>query len=144
MLFPGPAGNAVDLGTFNPSEKTGMLSVSLWAKWNGLSTQWQGLIGKRDSWADGQTMWQIEANQTTGALSFSRYNITGATAPVLNVGEWTHIAVTFDKTTARFYVNGARPAPERRHVLVRTQGRRRASDRLRQRRRRQRVQWGSG
>jgi hypothetical protein len=22
------------------------------------------------------------------------------------VGEWTHIAVTFDRTTARFYVNG--------------------------------------
>ena len=51
-------------------------------------------------------MWQIEANQTTGALSFSRYNITGGTAPVLKVGEWTHIAVTFDKTTTRFYVNG--------------------------------------
>jgi regulation of enolase protein 1 (concanavalin A-like superfamily) len=108
MLFPGPAGNAVDLGTFNPSEKTGMLSVSLWAKWNGLSTQWQGLIGKRNTWADGQTMWQIEANQTTGALSFSRYNITGATAPVLTVGQWTHIALTFDKTVAQFYINGAK------------------------------------
>jgi len=108
MLFPGPAGNAVDLGTFNPSEKTGMLSVSLWAKWNGLSTQWQGLIGKRNSWADGQTMWQIEASQTTGALSFSRYNITGATAPVLTVGQWTHIALTFDKTTAQFYINGVK------------------------------------
>ena len=106
MLFPGTAGNAVNLGTFNPSEKTGMLSVSLWAKWNGLTTQWQGLIGKRDSWADGETMWQIEAAQTTGALSFARYNITAGTAPALKVGEWTHIAVTFDKTTARFYVNG--------------------------------------
>ena len=81
MLFPGTAGNAVNLGTFNPSEKTGMLSVSLWAKWNGLSTQWQGLIGKRNSWADGETMWQIEANQTTGALSFSRYNITAGHRP---------------------------------------------------------------
>jgi len=107
ILFPGTAGNGVDLGTFNPSEKTGMLSVSLWAKWNGLSTQWQGLIGKRNSWADGQTMWQIEANQTTGTLSLARYNITGATAPVLKVGEWAHIAVTFDKVTSRFYVNGA-------------------------------------
>jgi hypothetical protein len=107
MLFPGTAGSAVNLGTFNPSEKGGMLSVSLWAKWNGLTTYWQGLIGKRDSWADGETMWQIEAAQTTGNLSFSRYNITAGTAPALKVGEWTHIAVTFDKTTARFYVNGA-------------------------------------
>jgi regulation of enolase protein 1 (concanavalin A-like superfamily) len=107
ILFPGTAGSAVNLGTFNPSEKTGMLSVALWAKWNGLTTYWQGLIGKRDSWADGETMWQIEAAQTTGNLSFSRYNITAGTAPALKVGEWTHIAVTFDKTTARFYVNGA-------------------------------------
>jgi hypothetical protein len=107
ILFPGTPGNAVNLGTFNPSEKTGMLSVSLWAKWNGLSNQWQGLIGKRDSWADGETMWQIEASQTTGVLSLGRYNISvGSGNKVLTVGEWTHIAVTFDRTIARFYVNG--------------------------------------
>jgi hypothetical protein len=107
MLFPGTAGSAVDLGTFNPSEKTGMLSVSLWAQWNGLSSYWQGLIGKRNNWNTTDTMWQIEANQTTGALSFSRNgSYPGSGSPVLTVGEWTHIAVTFDKTTARFYVNG--------------------------------------
>jgi uncharacterized protein YycO len=106
LLFPGTSGNAVDLGTFDPSEKTGMLSISLWAKWNGLTSYWQGLIGKRNSWADGQTMWQVEANRDTGALSFSRYGSTGGTGPALTVGEWTHIAVTFDKTVTRFYVNG--------------------------------------
>jgi hypothetical protein len=107
LLFPGTPGSAVDLGTFNPSEKTGMLSVSLWAKWNGLSTQWQGLIGKRNNWNTTDTMWQIEANQTSGVLSLGRYNISvGSGNQVLKVGEWTHIAVTFDKTTARFYVNG--------------------------------------
>jgi hypothetical protein len=107
LLFPGTPGNAVNLGTFNPSEKTGMLSVSLWAKWNGLSNQWQGLIGKRDTWAADQTMWHIEAAQTTGVLSLGRYNISvGSGNTVLKVGEWTHIAVTFDKTTARFYING--------------------------------------
>jgi regulation of enolase protein 1 (concanavalin A-like superfamily) len=107
MLFPGTAGNGVDLGRFNPSEKTGMLSVALWAKWNGLTTQWQGLIGKRTAWDAAQMMWQIEANQTTGALTFSRNGSgPGSGNPVLKVGEWTHVAVTFDKTTARFYVNG--------------------------------------
>jgi hypothetical protein len=107
MLFPGTPGNAVNLGTFNPSEKTGMLSVSLWAKWNGLSNQWQGLIGKRDTWADGETMWQVEASQTAGVLSLGRYNISvGSGNRVLTVGEWTHIAVTFDRMIARFYING--------------------------------------
>ncbi len=111
LLFPGTPGNAVNLGTFNPSEKTGMLTVALWAKWNGLSTQWQGLIGKRDTWAADQTMWHIEANQTTGVLSLGRYNISvGSGNTVLKVGEWTHIAITFDKTTARFYVNGVQTA----------------------------------
>lgn len=107
MLFPGTAGHAVNLGTFNPSEKTGMLSVSLWARWNGLTTFWQGLIGKRDNWNTTDTMWQIEAAQSTGALTFSRNGSYPASGnPVLRVGEWTHVAVTFDKTTARFYVNG--------------------------------------
>ncbi len=106
LLFPGTPGSGVDLGTFNPSEKTGMLSISLWAKWNGLTTQWQGLIGKRNSWAADQMMWQIEASQTTGSLSFTRNGSGSAGAAALKVGEWTHIAVTFDKTTARFYVNG--------------------------------------
>jgi hypothetical protein len=107
LLFSGAPGQGIDLGTFNPSEKTGMLSVSLWAKWNGLSTQWQGLIGKRNTWDPAQMMWQIEASQTTGTLSFTRSGAGSAGAPALKVGEWTHIAVTFDKTTAKFYVNGS-------------------------------------
>jgi len=106
LLFNGAGGQYVALGTWNPSEATGELSVSLWAKWNGLTTFWQGLMGKRDTWADGQTMWQIEANQTTGAVSFARYNITGASAPALTIGEWTHIVLTFNKTTPQFYYNG--------------------------------------
>ena len=106
LLFPGTPGNAVSLGTFDPSEKTSMLSISLWAKWNGLSTYYQGLIAKRNSWAADQMMWQIEASQTTGSLSFSRNGSGSAGAAALKVGEWTHLAVTFDKTTARFYVNG--------------------------------------
>jgi regulation of enolase protein 1 (concanavalin A-like superfamily) len=110
LLFSGAPGQAVDLGTFNPSEKTGMLSISLWAKWNGLTTYYQGVIGKRNSWAADQMMWQIEASQTTGTLSFTRNGSGSAGAPALKVGEWTHLAVTFDKTTARFYVNGAMTA----------------------------------
>ena len=107
IQFTGAVGPYVDLGTFNPSEKTGMLSVSLWAKWNGLSGLYQGLIAKRNSWANAQMMWQIEAAQANGAITFSREGSYPASGnPILKVGEWTHIALTFDKTTARFYVNG--------------------------------------
>jgi hypothetical protein len=111
MLFEGTGGHQyVDLGTFNPSAVTGRLSVALWAKWDGLSTAWQGLIGKRtDVWAASGMMWQIEANQTTGALRFQREgtnDVVLSNAPA--IGQWVHIAVTFDGTTARGYINGAK------------------------------------
>ncbi len=111
MLFEGTSGHQyVDLGTFNPSEKTGKLSVALWAKWDGLSTAWQGLIGKRTgAWDRTAMMWQIEANQTDGSLRFQREGndvVLQSTAPA--VGQWVHIAVAFDGTTARGYINGAR------------------------------------
>jgi regulation of enolase protein 1 (concanavalin A-like superfamily) len=111
LLFEGTQGHQyVDLGTFNPSEKTGKLSVALWAKWDGLSTAWQGLVGKRtDVWDRTHMMWQIEANQTDGSLRFQREGldvVLQSTAPA--VGQWVHIAVTFDGTTAIGYINGVR------------------------------------
>jgi len=109
MQFSGAVGQYVDLGTFNPSEVTDLLSVSLWAKWNGLSGFYQGLIAKRNTWNVNNMMWQIEANVNTGALTFSRQNsYPGSGNPVLPIGEWAHVAVTFDGAIARFYVNGQR------------------------------------
>jgi hypothetical protein len=111
MLFDGTQGHQyVDIGTFNPSARTGKLSVALWAKWDGLSAAWQGLIGKRaNTWDRTQMMWQIEANQTVGSLRFQREGldvVLQSTAPA--IGQWVHIAVTFDGTTAKGYINGAK------------------------------------
>jgi hypothetical protein len=53
--------------------------------------------------------WQIEANQTNGSLRFQREGldvVLQSAAPA--VGQWVHIAVTFDGTTARGYINGVR------------------------------------
>jgi len=111
MLFEGTSGHQyVDIGTFNPSAATGQLTVTLWAKWDGLTTAWQGLVGKRrDNWSANTMMWQIEAHQTSGAIRFQREG-TGdieVTAAGLPIGQWNHIAVTFDGTTAKTYLNGA-------------------------------------
>ena len=108
MHFDGTsAGNYVDLGTFDPSAATGELTVAVWAKWDGLSGYYQGLVGKRDSWSAGDMLWNIEANVNTGALGFFRegsYPYDGD--PVLPVGQWAHVAASFDGTTASFYING--------------------------------------
>jgi hypothetical protein len=108
LLFNGTGGHQnVELGTFNPSAATGQLTVALWARWNGLTNQWQGLIGKRDGWAVDNMLWDIEINRDSGTIQFRRIDsYPNAGGRVLPIGQWTHIAATFDGTTARFYLNG--------------------------------------
>lgn len=110
LLFDGTGGHQnVECGTFNPSVATGKLTVALWAKWDGASDQWQGLIGKRDSWAVDDMMWHIEVNHDAGTIGFARYDVyPDSGGAKLTVGAWTHVAVTFDGTTATFYINGVR------------------------------------
>jgi hypothetical protein len=108
LQFDGKAAQRqyVDCGTWNPSAATGQLTVAVWAKWAGLSGQYQGLMAKRDTWAVNDMMWQVEANIDSGMLSFARTNSNPASGnPVLPIGEWAHVAVTFDGATAKFYVN---------------------------------------
>jgi len=108
IQFNGAAGQYIDLGTFNPSLMTNMLSVSLWANWKGPTGLYQGLIAKRNYWSTTDMMWQMEANNAAGNVTFSRNGSYPASGnPILPVGEWAHVAVTFDKANARFYVNGA-------------------------------------
>ncbi len=105
---PNPADGYVDCGTWNPSEGTGQLTVALWARYDGpVEGVWQRVIGKRDGWAVDNMMWQIEINRDNQQISFERielYPVGGGI--VLPEGQWAHVAVTFDGTTAVFYVNG--------------------------------------
>ncbi len=105
--FPGEGGQFVELGTWNPSETTGQLSVGVWMKWAGLNGGWQGVVGKRDGWDNASTMWHIELNMDTGNIGFSRYDNYpwfGENTPP--IAEWCHIAVTFDGATTTMYING--------------------------------------
>jgi len=107
LLFDGTGGHQnVECGTFNPSAATGQLTVALWAKWDGLSNQWQGLMGKRDSWNAANTMWHLEVDQNAGTLGFAQPNAGVYPGTKLPIGTWAHVAVTFDGTTGVFYLNG--------------------------------------
>jgi hypothetical protein len=105
LEFSGDGAQRVTFGTWNPSAATGQLSLTLWAKWNGLTTFYQGLIGKRDSWAANDMMWQIEANVTTGVLRLQRTDVE-VVGPIMPAGDWVHIAATFSGTTGKLYVDG--------------------------------------
>jgi len=103
--FDGQSGTGVDTGTWNPSEETGELSVSCWARWrsDGAST-WQGLVAKRDGWADGETYWHLEC--TPDSLYFERWGASGAWyGQGLGEGQWRHVCVTYDGTNATLYLD---------------------------------------
>ncbi len=99
----------VELGTFNPSAATDQLSIALWAKWDGPSDYWQSLIAKRHSgaWDRNIMMWYFELERNAWDVRFYREGSGVATGKLLQVGQWTHLAVTFDGTTARIYFDGA-------------------------------------
>ena len=105
LAFDG-AGDLVDIGTWNPNERSAGITIALWARWAGLNGQYQGLIAKRDTWAAGSMMWQIELNIDSGSLSFAREGSSLPGVGALPIGEWAFVAVTFDGTTARTYRDG--------------------------------------
>jgi hypothetical protein len=68
----GRVGNAIDFngqtnfayaGTWNPTAASVQLTVEFWAKWKGSKGNWEGPIGKRDTWNGADMMWQIELDE---------------------------------------------------------------------------------
>jgi len=111
----GSSGSRVAIGTWDPSEGTGQLSLALWVKWSGEQNlnDHMGLIGKRDSWAaTGALRWFLEVRQN-GQIQMRNYGQAvsapvGTLDPFVNV--WAHVAVTFDGDIARIYLNGEQVA----------------------------------
>jgi len=111
----GSAGSRVAIGTWDPSEGTGQLSLALWVKWSGEQTlsDHMGLIGKRDSWAaTGALRWFLEVRQN-GQIQMRNYGQAvsapaGTLDPFVNV--WAQVAVAFDGDIARIYLNGEQVA----------------------------------
>ena len=106
----GTNGSAIPLGTWDPTEGTGQLSLALWIKWAQTGNVNQGLISKRDDWNLGGMMfgWRLRNDSNLIRFHHGGGAVLDSPANTLTpfIGEWAHVGVTFDGTTARIYLNG--------------------------------------
>jgi hypothetical protein len=112
LYFDGsnPTKARVNCGTWNPSARTNQLTVALWVRWDGpVPDVWQDIIAKRDRWNEQGTeeMWLLGIGRDSHAFYFYR---TGLYPPCGNraasIGQWAHVAVTFDGALMIFYIDG--------------------------------------
>ena len=109
----GAADSRIQIGTWNPAEGTGQLSLTMWIRWAGGGGTYQGLLGKRDTWP-GTTMFQFQVRPENGGTFRLETGSYAVVSPnnTLNplVHTWVHVAATFDGTTARLYLTGKQVA----------------------------------
>ncbi|MCX5646802.1 MAG: LamG domain-containing protein [Phycisphaerae bacterium] len=109
----GTAASRIELGTWNPAQGTGQLSLAVWIRWAGGGGTYQGLIGKRNTWPD-TTPFQVQVRPENGGtfrLETGTYAIVSPNNtlnPLVHI--WAHVAAAFDGTTARLYLNGQQVA----------------------------------
>ncbi|HPC65523.1 MAG TPA: hypothetical protein PK525_12995 [Anaerohalosphaeraceae bacterium] len=95
-------------GTWNPSAISGRLTISLWAWWAGPTdpVSWQGLMAKRNAFTEEGMMWQLEVDQSNNNVVYKNGSNQAVSSDPLPIGQWAHVAVTFDGTTVSLYRNG--------------------------------------
>ena len=104
------------VGTWNPLETTGQMTLSAWIKWDGtlaseVSSSGKDILSKASGWGPDVMMWNLKMRNTAtnGNAGIWLYNQAsyglrpnGVIAP----DTWTHVCVTYDSGVARLYING--------------------------------------
>ncbi|MCP4257412.1 MAG: LamG domain-containing protein [Planctomycetes bacterium] len=98
-------------GDFDPTGGTGVFTLTLWCLWDGTSGT-QHFFTKSNSWGADTMMFQVEVKagdsnpDRTDRMALAYQASTQAILNVVPKNEWAHLALTFDGTDARSYVNG--------------------------------------
>ncbi len=106
LQFDGTGDEYVDLGTWNPSGPAEEMTIAVWAKWNGLNSEYQGLVGKRNDWNTNDMMWDIEIDRDSGNLYTHRDGGQNIGVGRIPKNEWIHLAFTYAHANVQCYVNG--------------------------------------
>ena len=117
----GKIGSAVDMdaagtaqiGTFNPSEFTDRVSISLWMNSKG-SPDNLDLVSKRTANNVDEMMWTLQLRGTNSGGTSRQvrfrtsggFNVYSGAGNEVIPGEWAHVCVTADSTNASIYING--------------------------------------
>lgn len=107
--FPDQNDSYVDTGTWNPSGPGGIISVAAWINWAGSTTHvWQMIVSQTTGQGMGNTIFQLGLNK----INNFRLGVSGGNIPpecfdaIPPIGEWTHVAFSFDGNAATVYING--------------------------------------
>ena len=91
-----PSSTALQLVTATP------FAIEAWIYSTNMSAADHGIIGKRQ----GGNEWQLNIHPSFGHLNFWNGATTYQSNTTLVINTWYHVAVTWDATTLRFFVNG--------------------------------------
>ncbi len=95
-------------GSWNPSEISGMVTISFWMNWGGPDNDYteQIFLSKRSGVTLAEaTQWQL-STATSNTLSLQSPTSLVQAHQILDPGKWQHIVVCCDGTTAVIYING--------------------------------------
>jgi hypothetical protein len=92
---------------YSSTNNTTQFTVEFWAKVNGGAGTIRAPLSNRgypptvgyNFYADSNNTWTFTAGNNTGVWSY-------LPGPAIVLGQWTHLAASYDGTTLRFYVNG--------------------------------------